>query len=82
LRTGRPKEIIPPLPAAASRSDRRQPFSSRLSRDSEMLQSGRFRIFETDESGQKDISGQHVEQIVANIAELDKIIAKCEAKDV
>jgi len=33
LRTGRPKEIITPLPAAASRSDRRQPFSSRLSRD-------------------------------------------------
>jgi hypothetical protein len=33
LRTGRHKEIITPLPAAASRSDRRQPFSSRLSRD-------------------------------------------------
>jgi tetratricopeptide (TPR) repeat protein len=33
LRTRRPREIITPLPAAASRSDRRQPFSSRLSRD-------------------------------------------------
>jgi hypothetical protein len=33
LLTGRPREIITPLPAAASRSDRRQPFSSRLSRD-------------------------------------------------
>ena len=32
LRTGRPKQIITPLPAAASRPDRRQPFSSRLSR--------------------------------------------------
>src|ERR1700738_1811578 len=34
LRTRRSKEIITPLPAAASPSDRRQPFSSRLSRDS------------------------------------------------
>src|ERR1700737_4459395 len=33
LRTRRSKEIITPLPAAASHSDRRQPFSSRLSRD-------------------------------------------------
>ena len=41
----------------------------------EMLQSGRFRIFETEESGQKDISNQHVEQIAANIAELDSIVA-------
>jgi hypothetical protein len=41
----------------------------------EMLQTGRFRIFETEESGQKDISNQHVEQIAANIAELDSIVA-------
>jgi len=33
----------------------------RLQMQREMLQSGRFRIFETDESGQKDISNQHVE---------------------
>src|ERR1700730_17770017 len=33
LQTRRSKEIITPLPAAASHSDRRQPFSSRLSRD-------------------------------------------------
>jgi hypothetical protein len=47
----------------------------RLQMQREMLQSGRFRIFETEESGQKDISNQHVEQIAANIAELDSIIA-------
>jgi hypothetical protein len=47
----------------------------RLQMQREMLQSGRFRIFETDESGQRDISNQHVEQIAANIAELDRIIA-------
>jgi hypothetical protein len=33
----------------------------------EMLQSGRFRIFETDESSQRDISNQHFQQIAANI---------------
>jgi hypothetical protein len=48
----------------------------RLQMQREMLQSRRFRIFETDESAQKDISSQHVEQIAANIAELDGIIAK------
>jgi hypothetical protein len=42
----------------------------------EMLQSGQFRIFETDESGQRDISNQHVRQIFANIAELDRIIER------
>jgi hypothetical protein len=47
----------------------------RLQMQREMLQSGRFRIFETEESSQKDISNQHVEQIAANIAELDGIIA-------
>jgi hypothetical protein len=46
----------------------------RLQMQREMLQSGRFRIFETDESGQRDISNQHVEQIATNIAELDRII--------
>jgi hypothetical protein len=50
----------------------------------EMLQSGRFRIFEKDDSGQqRDISNQHIEQIAANIAELDRIIiADYEAKTV
>ena len=47
----------------------------KLQMQREMLQSGRFRIFETEESGQKDISNQHVEQIAADIAELDRIVA-------
>jgi hypothetical protein len=47
----------------------------KLQMQREMLQSGRFRIFETEESGQKDISNQHVEQIAADIAELDRILA-------
>jgi hypothetical protein len=45
----------------------------------EMLESGRFRIFEMAESGQKDISNQHVEQITANIAEFDRTVAEYEA---
>jgi uncharacterized protein YycO len=48
----------------------------RLQMQREMLQSGRFQIFETGESGQRDISKQHIEQIAANIAELDRIIAE------
>jgi hypothetical protein len=48
----------------------------RLQMQREMLQSGRFRIFEMDESGQRDISNQHVEQIATTIAELDKIIER------
>jgi len=49
----------------------------RLQMQREMLQSGRFRIFEdAGESGQRDISDQHIEQIAANIAELDRIIAE------
>jgi hypothetical protein len=56
----------------------------RLQMQREMLQSGRFRIFEKDDSGQQsDISNQHIEQIAANIAELDRIIiADYEAKSV
>ena len=33
----------------------------------EMLKAGRFRIFENDDSGPRDISNQHIEQITANI---------------
>jgi hypothetical protein len=52
----------------------------RLQMQREMLQSGQFRIFEKDDSSQqRDISDQHVEQIAANIAELDRIIAEHEA---
>ena len=54
----------------------------RLQMQREMLQSGRFRIFEKDDSDQqRDISNQHIEQIAANISELDRIImADYEAK--
>ena len=50
----------------------------RLQMQREMLQSGRFRIFEVagGESDQRDISDQHIEQIATNIAELDRIIAE------
>jgi hypothetical protein len=48
----------------------------RLQMQREMLQSGRFQIFEKDDSGQqRNISDQHIEQIATNIAELDRIIA-------
>jgi hypothetical protein len=46
----------------------------------EMLQSGRFKVFENDGSGQRDISDQNIERITANMAELDGIIADYEAK--
>ena len=54
----------------------------RLQMQREMLRSGRFRIFEKDDSDhQRDISNQHIEQIAANIADLDRIIiADYEAK--
>jgi protein subunit release factor B len=54
----------------------------RLQMQREMLKSGRFRIFEDDDSGQRDISNQHIEQIGANIAELDRLIAEYKAKGV
>jgi hypothetical protein len=55
----------------------------RLQMQREMLQSGRFRIFEKDDSEQRDISNQHIEQIAANISELDRIImTDYEAKSV
>jgi hypothetical protein len=55
---------------------KRERERERLQMQREMLQSGRFQIFETGESGQRDISNQHIEQIAANIAELDRIIAE------
>jgi hypothetical protein len=54
----------------------------RLQMQREMLKSGRFRIFENDDSGQRDISNQHTEQIADNIAELDRLIAEYKAKGV
>ena len=54
----------------------------RLQMQREMLKSGRFRIFENDDLGQRDISNQHIEQIADNIAELDKLITEYKAKGV
>ena len=54
----------------------------RLQMQREMLKSGRFRIFENDESGQRDISNQHIEQIADSIAELDRLIVEYKAKGV
>jgi hypothetical protein len=42
----------------------------------EMLKAGRFRISENDDSGPRDISNQHIEQIAANIAELDGLLGE------
>jgi hypothetical protein len=52
----------------------------RLQMQREMLQSGRFRIHENDESGQRDISDQNIARLTDNIAELDGLIAGYEAK--
>ena len=54
----------------------------RLQMQREMLKSGRFRIFENDELGQRDISNQHIEQIADSIAELDRLIVEYKAKGV
>jgi hypothetical protein len=54
----------------------------RLQMQREMLKSGRFRIFENDDSGQRDVSNQHIERIADNIAELDRLVAEYKAKGV
>ena len=41
----------------------------------EMLQSGKFRIFKDEGSGQIDVTADSVARIAANIAELDLILA-------
>jgi hypothetical protein len=41
---------------------------------------GRFRIHENDESGQRDISDQNIARLTDNIAELDGLLAEYEAK--
>src|SRR5260370_39301798 len=46
----------------------------------EMLQSGKFRIFKTEGSGQVDTTSASIERITANIAELNAILADYEAK--
>jgi hypothetical protein len=40
----------------------------------EMLQSGKFRIFKDEGSGQVDASSEIIEQIKANITELDSLL--------
>jgi hypothetical protein len=46
----------------------------------EMLQSGKFRIFKNEGSGQVDTSSDSIERITANIIELDAILADYEAR--
>jgi hypothetical protein len=41
----------------------------------EMLQSGKFRLFKDEGSGQVDVSSESIARITANIAELDLILA-------
>jgi hypothetical protein len=45
----------------------------------EMLQSGKFRIFKDEGSGQVDASPESIAQITANIAEFDRILADYDA---
>ena len=44
-----------------------------------MLQSGKFRIFKNEGSGQVDTSSDSIGRITANITELDAILADYEA---
>jgi hypothetical protein len=46
----------------------------------EMLQSGKFRIFKDEGSGQIDVSYECIKQITKNIAELDLILKDNEAR--
>ena len=52
----------------------------RLQMQREMLQSGRFRLHEINDAGQRDISEQNIQRLTDNIAELDGLIADYEAK--
>ena len=47
----------------------------RLQMQREMLQSGKFKILKDEGSGPIDVSSQNIAQIMANIAELDLILA-------
>jgi hypothetical protein len=46
----------------------------------EMLQSGKFRIFKDEGSGQVDVSSESIARITANMAELDLILADYDAR--
>jgi hypothetical protein len=44
----------------------------------EMLQSGKFKIFKDEGSGQVDASPEIIARIATNLAELDLILADCD----
>jgi hypothetical protein len=46
----------------------------------EMLQSGKFRIFKDEGSGQIDVTTDSVARIATNIVELDLILADCDSR--
>jgi hypothetical protein len=46
----------------------------------EMLQSGKFRIFKDEGSGQVDASSEIIERISANITELDSLLDECKVR--
>jgi hypothetical protein len=46
----------------------------------EMLRSGRFSVFENHDSGQRDVSSEHIGRINLSVADLDAIIAEFERK--
>jgi hypothetical protein len=46
----------------------------------EMLQSGKFRIFKDEGSGQVDASSEIIGRIGANITELDSVLEECKVR--
>jgi hypothetical protein len=46
----------------------------------EMLQSGKFRIFKDEGSGQVDASSEIIGRIGANITELDSVLEECKMR--
>ena len=48
----------------------------------DMLQSGRFRLFNVEDGHQIDTSSESIERLTANIAELDLILKDYEARGV
>jgi hypothetical protein len=46
----------------------------------EMLQSGRFRLFNVEDGRQVDKSSENIERITANMAEIDLILTDYEAR--
>jgi hypothetical protein len=46
----------------------------------EMLQSGKFRIFKDEGSGQVDASSEIISRIAANITELDSVLEECKMR--